>query len=74
MRNEYENATQRVMVQLTGVSVAKNLNGGGHLLLADLVILLPLGHSLQSLPREAAAIEVHKHIPQRLQIVSPALL
>lgn len=36
-------------------------------------IFLPLGGSLESLPRQAAAIEVHEHVAQGLQVVAPRL-
>lgn len=37
---------------LTGAALAKNLNWGGHFLLTDPFILLPLGSSLEALPRQ----------------------
>ncbi len=50
------------------------LDGRGHLLLADLLVLLLLGGCLQTLPRQAAPQEVHEHVAQRLDVVAPALL
>mmetsp|Transcript_49756 Transcript_49756/g.158932 ORF Transcript_49756/g.158932 Transcript_49756/m.158932 type:complete len:260 (-) Transcript_49756:839-1618(-) len=54
--------------------LAENLDGGGHLLLADLLILLLLGGRLEPLPGQAAAEEVHEHVPQGLEVVATALL
>ena len=51
-----------------------HLDGRGHLLLADLLVLLLLGGGLEALPRQAAPQEVHQHVAQRLDVVPPALL
>ena len=59
---------------LTGVSLAEHLNGGGHFLLTDAFILLPLGGSLEPLPGQRAQVEVHENVAQRLQVISPRLL
>lgn len=48
----------------TGVAFTQHFNGGGHLLLTDAFILLPLGGCLQPLPGQRAQIEVHEHIAQ----------
>ena len=45
-------------------------NWCGELFLADLLIFLFLGGSLEALPRQAGAIEVHQHIPHALHIVT----
>ncbi len=58
---------------LTGVSLAEHLDGGGHFLLTDAFILLPLGGSLEPLPGQRAQVEVHKNVTKRLQVVSPRL-
>ena len=39
---------------LTGVSLAKHLNRGGHFFLTDAFILLPLGGGLEPLPGQRA--------------------
>ena len=39
-----------------------------------LFVLLLLGGSLESLPGEGAAVEVHEHVAQGLHVVPPALL
>lgn len=58
---------------LTREAVAQVLDSSGLLLLSDLLILLLVGSSLQALPWEAAAQEIHKHVAQRLQVISPRL-
>lgn len=58
----------------TAQNVQAHLDGGGHLLLADLLVLLLFGSSLKALPRQGAPQEVHDHVAQRLNVVPPALL
>lgn len=58
---------------LTRIALAQHFNGSGHLLLTDPLILLPLGGSLQPLPGERAQVEVHQHVPQRLQVIPSRL-
>ena len=45
--------------KLVGEATAKKIGGGGHLLLHNPVVLLFLGSSLETLPGERAAEEVH---------------
>lgn len=59
---------------LTGVAFAQHLDGGGHLLLADAFVLLPLGGGLEALPGQRAQVEVHEDVAQRLQVVPSGLL
>lgn len=59
---------------LTRVSLAEHLDGGGHFLLTDAFILLPLGGSLESLPGQRAQVKVHEHVAQGLQIIPSGLL
>ena len=59
---------------LTRVSFAKNLDGRGHLLLADPLVLLSLGGGLEALPGEGAQVEVHEDVAERLQVVASGLL
>lgn len=59
---------------LTRVSFAKNLDGRGHFLLTDSLVLLSLGRSLEALPGQGAQVEVHQHIAERLQVVTSGLL
>lgn len=58
---------------LTGVAFAQHLDGGGHLLLADPLVLLSLGGGLQPLPGQRAQVEVHEHVAQRLQVIPSRL-
>ena len=63
-----------VMETPTRVAPAEDLNRCGHLYFTDLLVFLLLGCSLQSLPRKAPQIEVHKHVPKRLQVIPSTLL
>ena len=47
---------------LTGVPFAQHLHRSGHLLLADLLVLLLLGGCLEALPGQGAQVEVHEHV------------
>lgn len=62
------------LLKHTWESFAELFNGSRLFLLADLLVLLLVGGSLQSLPREPASQEVHEDMSQRLQIVSSGLL
>mmetsp|Transcript_5685 Transcript_5685/g.10172 ORF Transcript_5685/g.10172 Transcript_5685/m.10172 type:complete len:227 (+) Transcript_5685:234-914(+) len=57
-----------------GIFSTKLFKRCAFLLLADLSVLLFLGLCLQTRPRERASEEAHQHVPNRLQIVPPALL
>lgn len=59
--------------ELGGETTAKDIGWSGHLLLHDAVVLLLLGSSLQSLPGESAAEEVHEDVGQRLEVVTTGL-
>jgi len=59
---------------LTGVSFTQDLDGRGHLLLADALVLLPLGGRLEALPGQGAQVEVHEDVAQGLQVITPGLL
>ena len=50
--------------------LAEHFNWCGEFFLADLLIFLFLGGSLEALPRQAGAIEVHQHIPHALHIIT----
>ena len=56
------------------IHLAQHLHRRGHLLLTDLLVLLLLGGGLQSLPWEAASVEVHENIAQTLHVISATLL
>lgn len=58
---------------LTRVPFAEHLNGRGHLLLADPLVLLALGGSLEALPGQRAQVEIHEHVAQALQVIATAL-
>lgn len=60
--------------ELVGETAAKDLSGGGHLLLHDAVVLLLLGSSLEALPGERATAEVEHDIAERLHVVTSRLL
>jgi len=53
---------------------AENFHWSRHLLLADLLILLFLGGGLQSLPWQAASVEIHQDVAQAFHVVTSALL
>lgn len=59
---------------LTWVAFAQHFDGGGHFLLADSFILLPLGGSLEPLPGQGAQVKVHEDVAEGLQVISPRLL
>ncbi len=59
---------------LTGVSSTQHLYWRRKLLLANSLVLLLLGGSLQPLPGQATQVEVHQHVPQRLKVVTTTLL
>lgn len=50
------------LCQLTWVSLAEHFDGGGHFLLTDSFVLLPLGGSLESLPGQRAQVKVHEDV------------
>ena len=47
---------------LTGEALAQILDGCAHLFLADSLVFLSLGGSLEALPWQRAAQEVHEHV------------
>lgn len=61
-------------VKPTWICLAENLNRRGHFLLADALVLLPLGGRFEALPRQRAQIEVHENVAQGLQVISSGLL
>ena len=58
----------------TREAVAEILDGSSLLLLPNLLVLLLVGSSLETLPREAATEEVHEDVTQSFQVVSARLL
>jgi hypothetical protein len=67
-------AVVEVYRKLIGVTSAQDLGGSRHLLLHDSVILLLLGGSLQSLPRQRTSKEVHEYVAEGFEVVSSRLL
>lgn len=61
----------RQQLELTRISVAKFFDSGGLLLLTDLLVLLLVGGSLQTLPGKTAAQEVHENMTEGLEIITP---
>jgi len=59
--------------KFVGESTAEEIGGGSHFLFHDTVILLLLGSSLQTLPREGASEEVHQDVGKRLEIIPASL-
>lgn len=57
-----------------GEALAEHLDGRGHLLLADLLVLLLLGGGLEALPGQGPPQEVHEDIAQGLDVIPAALL
>ncbi len=60
--------------KLLGEAFAELLDRGRLLLLANLLVLLLISSSLETLPRQATTQKVHKHVSKRLEIVSSRLL
>merc|ERR1712216_41660 len=60
--------------EFLGKPLAQLLDRSAHLLLRNFLILLLLVCCPQSLPRQTAPVEVHKNIPQRLEVIAAALL
>lgn len=60
--------------ELVREATAKNLGGGGHLLLHDAIVLLLLGSRLKALPRKAATAEVKHDITKGLHVITARLL
>lgn len=60
--------------ELVGEAAAQNLGRGCHLLFHDTVILLLLGRSLQTLPRQRATAEVKHNVTKRLHVITSGLL
>lgn len=58
---------------LTREALAEILDGGCLLLLANLLVFLLVGSSLQALPRQTAAEEVHEDVAQSLEVISTTL-
>ncbi|KAI0563609.1 casein kinase I [Gracilaria domingensis] len=72
---EAERATvPEVGGKLGRVVFAQLVDGGGDFAVGYLLVLLLLGGGAQALPWERAAVEVHEHKAERLEVVATALL
>lgn len=67
-------AVIEVLGELDGVAAAEHLDGRVELLLADLLVFLLLVRGLESLPRQLTPQKIHKHVAERLEVVTSALL
>lgn len=56
------------------MAAAQRLDGSGTLCVSDLLIALLKRVSLQSLPRQRASQEVHKHVTESFQVIATGLL
>jgi hypothetical protein len=54
-------------------ATTKRLGRSRHFLLHDAIVFLFLGGCLKALPRQRAAVEVHHHIPETLEVVATGL-
>jgi hypothetical protein len=66
-------AGPETQARTTREAIAQILNGGGLLLLANLLVLLLVGRSLETLPWQSTAQEVHEDVTERLEIVATGL-
>lgn len=66
--------TVNMLPLLSHTLLATHLDRGGALRVADLLVALLERVSLEALPRQRAAQEIHEHVTERLQIVAPRLL
>lgn len=64
----------QVVSKLLRVSIAQYLDRSRPLRIAYLLVALLQCLRLQALPRQWAAQEIHKHVTQRLQVISTRLL
>ena len=58
----------------TREAITQVLDGSSLLLLANLLVLLLVGRSLEALPWQSAAEEVHEDVSERLEIIATRLL
>lgn len=54
----------------TRETITQILDGSSLLLLANLLVFLLVGGSLETLPRQTSAQEVHKDVTESLEVVS----
>ena len=63
-----------ILVNLVGQTFAQGLNGGGRLLISNLIVLELLALGRDTLPRELAFEEIHQDETHALEVVSTTLL
>ena len=66
-------AIAQILDKLLGKALAELFYAGSQFLFHDSFVFLLLVIGLEILPGQGTAQEIHKHIPQRLQIISPSL-
>jgi hypothetical protein len=64
----------QILREFLGEALAEILDSSGLLLLTNLLVLLLVGSSLQTLPGEAATKEVQENVAEGFEIVSTGLL
>jgi len=64
----------QVLVELLWEAITEVLDGSSLLLLTNFLVLLLVGGSLEALPGQTAAEEVHEHVAEGLEIVTTGLL
>lgn len=64
---------KQIRLELSGETLAQVLDGGGLLLLPDLLVFLLVSRSLQTLPWKAPSKEVHEHMAEGFEVVTPRL-
>jgi hypothetical protein len=67
-------AVVQIHGELGGETLAEHLNRSRHLLFTDFLVFLFLCCSFESLPRQAASVEVHEDVSQALHVVAATLL
>lgn len=65
---------RQILVELFWEALAEILNSGSLLLLADLLVLLLVRGSLESLPRQTTAQEIHENVTKGFQVIPSGLL
>lgn len=63
----------QVLVEFLGEAITEVLDSSGLLLLSNLLVLLLVGRSLESLPWKSSSQEIHENMSQCLEIVSSRL-
>lgn len=64
---------REILVELLGETFAQVFDGSRLLLLSNLLVLLLVRGSLETLPRKTASEEVHENMTQRFQVITSGL-